>query len=148
MMSIRAVDCVVARAMIAVAMIVGASLAGVVAQVRDRDPGWVTPPEAQAKVNPLLNRDDAAAGGEKLFRQRCSTCHGDDGRGTAKAPDLAVANVQAQRDGALYWKITTGNTHAGMPAFSYLPELQRWQLVLHLRTFDGANVSRSRPAPR
>jgi hypothetical protein len=41
--------------------------------------------------------------------------------------------VQSQRDGALFWKISTGNTREGMPAFSFLPEPQRWQLVLHVR---------------
>jgi mono/diheme cytochrome c family protein len=124
---------VVARAMIGVAIIVGASLAVVLAQVRDRDPDWLAPPQARDKVNPLLSRPDAAAGGRKLFQQRCLACHGDDGRGTAKGPDLTARDVQAQADGELYWKISTGNTHAGMPAFSFLPELQRWQLVLHLR---------------
>jgi hypothetical protein len=42
--------------------------------------------------------------------------------------------VQVQTDGALFWKISTGNTRKGMPAFSFLPEAQRWQLVLRLRT--------------
>lgn len=123
---------VVARAMIG-AIIVGASMAAVFAQVRDRDPSWLAPPEARAKVNPLLNRREAVAGGRKLFQQRCTTCHGADGLGTAKGPDLTGRDVQGQTDGEWYWKISAGNTHAGMPAFSFLPELQRWQLVLHLR---------------
>jgi mono/diheme cytochrome c family protein len=115
------------------AVIFGASLVLGFAQAHAEDSGWVAPPQARAKVNPLINRRDAAAGGGKLFQQRCSTCHGNDGRGTAKAPDLTDRAVQDQTDGELYWKMTTGNTHAGMPAFSFLPELQRWQLVLHLR---------------
>lgn len=42
-------------------------------------------------------------------------------------------------DGALFWKISSGNAHEGMPAFSFLPELQRWQLVLQLRgVCDGS----------
>jgi len=115
------------------AVTIGASLAVLSAQVRERDSDWSAPPAAAAKVNPLLNRTDAAAGGDKLFQQRCATCHGEDGRGTAKAPDLNARETQAQTDGALYWKISSGNTHAGMPAFSFLPEPQRWQLVLSLR---------------
>jgi mono/diheme cytochrome c family protein len=122
----------VARALIGLAA-AGVSLRVAVAQVRDRDPSWSAPPDAIAKVNPLLNRHDAVAGGEKLYQQRCAACHGEDGRGTAKAPDLHAGDVQAQTDGQLYWKISTGNTHAGMPAFSFLPEPQRWQLVLGLR---------------
>jgi len=95
---------------------------------------WVAPPGHAAKVNPLTSVRHAVAGGEKIFRQRCSNCHGDDGRGTSKAPDLAESDVQAQSDGALFWKITSGNTHGGMPAFSFLPEPQRWQLVLEIRS--------------
>jgi len=48
----------------------------------------------------------------------------DDGGGTDRAPGLLSAEVQTQTDGALLWKITSGNTHAGMPAFSFLPEAQ------------------------
>ena len=93
----------------------------------------MAPPNASEKQNPLANRPDAAAGGAKLFQERCATCHGADARGTEDAPDLSQADVQAQTDGALFWKISTGNSRSGMPAFSFLPELQRWQLVLHLR---------------
>ncbi|HYU78073.1 MAG TPA: hypothetical protein VEK56_03750 [Vicinamibacterales bacterium] len=37
--------------------------------------------------------------------------------------------MQAQGDGALFWKISSGNTRAGMPSFGFLPEAQRWQVV-------------------
>ena len=37
-------------------------------------------------------------------------------------------------DGTLFWKVTNGNPDRGMPSFSKLPELQRWQIVLFLRT--------------
>jgi mono/diheme cytochrome c family protein len=103
------------------------------AQKRGRDPLWTVPANATLRTNPLANRPDAAAGGRKLFDQRCATCHGDDARGTEKGPDLTATEVQAQSDGALFWKITQGNTRGGMPTFSFLPEVQRWQLVLHLR---------------
>ena len=103
-------------AMVAVAILLATSLAVVVAQPRDRDPSWLAPPEARARVNPLLDRPDAARGGGKLFQQRCTMCHGDDGRGTDRAPDLTGRDVQDQTDGELFWKISTGNTHAGMPA--------------------------------
>ena len=102
-------------------------------QSRQRDPGWSAPPGATSKANPLADRPEAAAGGRKLFLQRCSVCHGEDGRGARRAPDLTAPDVQVQSDGALYWKITGGNTRGGMPSFSFLPELQRWQLVIHLR---------------
>jgi mono/diheme cytochrome c family protein len=98
-----------------------------------REREWVAPASANAKVNPLADRPDAAAGGRKLFHERCSSCHGDDAKGTSHGPGLAKAGVQAQSDGALFWKISSGNTRTGMPTFSFLPSAQRWQLVLHLR---------------
>jgi mono/diheme cytochrome c family protein len=102
-------------------------------QVRDHDAMWLAPVEEASKSNPLATRPDAVAGGRKLFHQRCSTCHGEDGRGTTRAPDLTQPDVQGQSDGALFWKISGGNSRQGMPAFSFLPEPQRWQLVLHVR---------------
>ncbi len=102
-------------------------------QVRERDAAWVAPSEDAVTVNPLAIRTDAAAGGRKLFHHYCSTCHGEDARGSTKGPDLTQPDVQAQTDGALFWKISGGNAHQGMPAFSFLPGPQRWQLVLHVR---------------
>ena len=112
----------------------GALASGV--QLRERDPAWVAPVDAASKLNPLANRTDAVAGGRKVFQQRCATCHGDDGRGSTKAPDLTQPAVQEQSDGALFWKVSSGNTRQGMPSFSFLPELQRWQLVLHIRAAE------------
>jgi len=102
-------------------------------QSRQRDPAWMAPAEASSRRNPLASRPETAAGGRKLFAQRCSSCHGDDGRGSDRAPDLTVADVQAQTDGVLFWKISGGNARTGMPAFSFLPEPQRWQLVMCVR---------------
>ena len=107
-------------------------------QVRERDAEWVASPEQASRINPLAFRPDAVAGGAKIFSQRCAKCHADDGRGTPKGPDLSRPDVQAQSDGALFWKISSGNTHEGMPAFSFLPEPQRWQLVLQVRALASA----------
>ena len=102
-------------------------------QIRARDPAWIAPDDASTQVNPLASQTQLAAGGRKVFAQRCSGCHSDDGRGTDRAPDITSAEVLSQSDGALFWKISSGNTRAGMPTFSFLPEPQRWQLVLYLR---------------
>jgi mono/diheme cytochrome c family protein len=101
-----------------------------------QDPGWRVPSEATARHNPLADKPEAAAGGGKLFKRNCVECHGEEGTGLAKknAADLQLPVVQQQSDGTLFWKITNGNTDRGMPSFSRLPELQRWQLVLYLRT--------------
>jgi mono/diheme cytochrome c family protein len=108
-----------------------------------QDPAWRVPAEAVEKKNPLAEQPELAAGGKKLFTRICVECHGRAGEGVKKnAADLQLSVVQAQSDGALFWKITNGNPDRGMPSFSRLPELQRWQIVLHLRTLKAAE---SRP---
>src|SRR5215468_2764839 len=110
-------------------------------QAYQQDPKWQAPAEAAARLNPLANRPEAAAGGAKLFKRNCVECHGKNGSGLANkhAADLQLPNVQKQSDGTLFWKISNGNAGHGMPSFSRLPELQRWQLVLHLRTLRAGS---------
>lgn len=110
------------------------------AQTRDRDAIWMAPAGEASRSNPFAARTDVAAGGRKVFQQRCASCHGDDGRGTLKAPNLTERDAQAQTDGALFWKISRGNARTGMPAFSFLPEPQRWQLILHLRSLTAVTA--------
>ncbi len=103
------------------------------------DPSWQPPAAAMAKPNPLAGSVELAAGGRKLFQRHCAQCHGAEGQGLKKAADLQLPVVQQQTDGALFWKITNGNQRRGMPSFSGLPEMQRWQIVLYLRTLGGTD---------
>lgn len=101
-----------------------------------QDPKWQAPPEASAKVNPLANKPQLAAGGKKIFLRDCAQCHRPDGTGLPPAANLTLPLVQQQSDGALFWKITQGNTGKKMPSFSGTPDAQRWQVVLFLRTLE------------
>jgi mono/diheme cytochrome c family protein len=107
------------------------------------DRNWRAPAAATARQNPLFDKPEAVAGGRKLFLRNCAECHGDNGAGIEKkhSADLQLPVVQAQSDGALFWKITNGNTGRGMPSWSKLPELQRWQLVLYVRTLKSPRQS-------
>jgi mono/diheme cytochrome c family protein len=99
-----------------------------------QDPKWQASAEAASKKNPLSEKPELEAGGAKLFKRNCMECHGKAGQGLKKAADLQLPIVQEQTDGTLYWKITNGNPDHGMPSFSNIPEMQRWQIVLYLRT--------------
>ena len=101
-----------------------------------QDATWHATADAASRPNPLASRPNAAAGGRKLFVRNCVECHGADGTGSEKkhSADLPLPVVQQQSDGVLFWKITNGNASHGMPSFSKLPELQRWQVVLYIRT--------------
>jgi mono/diheme cytochrome c family protein len=107
------------------------------------DHNWRAPAMAGIRQNPLFDKPHAVAGGRKLFLHNCAECHGRGGTGIEKkhSADLHLPVVQEQSDGALFWKITNGNTGRGMPSWSKLPELQRWQLVLYIRTLKTAAQS-------
>jgi mono/diheme cytochrome c family protein len=101
-----------------------------------QDPTWHAPADAASRPNPLASMPETTAGGRKLFLRNCAECHGKQGAGidAKHSADLQLPVVQEQSDGVLFWKITNGNASRGMPSFSKLPELQRWQLVLYIRT--------------
>jgi mono/diheme cytochrome c family protein len=111
-----------------------------------QDLNWRAPASAATRLNPLATRPDAAAGGRKLFLRNCAECHNPEGSGmTSKhSADLQLPAVQAQTDGTLFWKITNGNAAKGMPSFSKLPEMQRWQIVLYIRLLKPTAVSTSK----
>lgn len=132
------------RYAVAALLVASAGVTARTAQNRGRDSSWTAPAQQAARPNPLAGRPETAAGGAKVFHSRCAGCHGADGRGTAKGPDLMDPLVQAQTDGALFWKMSGGNSRAGMPAFSFLPAPQRWQLVLHLRERAAVTSGRAR----
>jgi mono/diheme cytochrome c family protein len=101
-----------------------------------QDPEWRAPTEAASREHPLASKPELAAGGKKLFVRNCVECHGREGTGmeSKHSADLQLPIVQEESDGTLFWKITNGNAKHGMPSFSKLPELQRWQVVLYIRT--------------
>src|SRR3954465_15034386 len=122
------------RLLLAVTLLAAVSAAG------QSDAQWKAPEQAATKENPLKSKPELAAGGEKIFGRTCVVCHGDAKKGgNGKGPNLASEAVQQEFDGALFWKMTNGNSRTGMPSFSSLPEGQRWQLVLYLRSL-GANT--------
>jgi mono/diheme cytochrome c family protein len=107
------------------------------------DSNWRAPAEAASRINPLANKPQLASGGRKLFLRNCAECHDKDGSGIVRkhAADLQLPVVQDQSDGALFWKVTNGNPDRGMPSFSRLPEAERWQIILFLRTLKPAPIN-------
>ncbi len=92
------------------------------------------PEKAASRTNPLETDPVALAAGKLLFEDHCSECHGDDARGGRKGPNLRVVDVQNATPGTLFWLLTNGVVRKKMPAWSKLPEPQRWQLVRFLKS--------------
>ena len=105
---------------------------------------WIAPSEADSLQNPFaINDEKAIKSGKKIFNQMCWSCHGMEGDGNgpaASALEIPAGNFtssdfQAQTDGAIFWKLTSGRGQ--MTAYeSALSENQRWQVVSYLRSYE------------
>jgi len=102
---------------------------------------WKAPKDADALVDPLANDPKAITKGKKIYTSLCWTCHGMAGSGdgpnasalTVKPADLGSSTVQAQSNGALYWKITHGRGE--MASYEQvISREQRWAVVHYIRT--------------
>jgi len=90
---------------------------------------------------PILPSEKSLQQGQKLFLKNCSVCHG--GEGDGKGPAAAAlktppANFLDKKHSAIYgpgekfWIIGHGTEQTGMPAFSHLTPMDRWNLVNHI----------------
>ena len=107
---------------------------------------WAAPSRAARKGNPIPADDKSIAQGKELFIASCLPCHGPAGKGDGPAAvslerdgvkirpgNLSDPKMWQQTDGAIFWKISEGNSP--MPAFGEaLTEEQRWQIVAYVRT--------------
>jgi len=94
----------------------------------------LAPERARVSMNPYEGQPDAIRAGEKLFRQHCAECHGEDGRGLGRAADLRSLGVQNATPGELEWLLRNGNLSKGMPSWSGLPPQRRWQIVTYVKS--------------
>ncbi len=82
--------------------------------------------------------------GKQIFTSACAQCHGLDGRGSERAPNIADrAAVQRLSNPQIFQIIQNGVPGTGMPAFHSLDNAQIQAVVAHLRTLQGNN----KPAP-
>src|SRR5437879_3505097 len=116
------------------ALLIALSASGLVVQKR----GLLLPAASQS--------ERSIADGREAFEGRCAGCHGIDGHGGERAPDIATSTKTQQRtDAALAQIINNGIPSAGMPAFSTLDEFTSRALVRYLRFLQGQTGSASLP---
>jgi mono/diheme cytochrome c family protein len=117
---------------------------------------WVEIAQAPVKTrswkNPYEGRAEAIAAGEKLFRQHCAECHGEDAKGR-NGPNLRSPGVQNATPGELAWLLRNGNLTHRMPPWAGIPEQRRWQIVSYVRSLgvepnaSASNVGSDLQAP-
>ena len=104
---------------------------------------WPVPDNYKTMKNPVASNAESLAEGKALWGTHCKSCHGTKGMGDGpkaaqlktEAGDFTKANVQAQSDGALFYKTSEGRDD--MPSFKKkIPDAdERWSIVNYMRTF-------------
>jgi cytochrome c oxidase cbb3-type subunit 3 len=95
--------------------------------------------------NPSQNERPIAEA-RQTFENRCAGCHGLDGRGGERAPDIATSpKTQNRTDAQLTQIITNGIPANGMPPFSSLDAPTIKALVKYLRVLQGKSDSTAMP---
>ena len=104
---------------------------------------WEAPAAEKAKKNPLPANAATVAQGKKVADVNCVSCHGAKGKGDGaaaaalnpKPADWTSKKLQAESDGEIFWKLSTGR--GAMPSWKFLPENDRWALVGYIRSLGG-----------
>src|SRR6266480_194192 len=107
-------------------------------------------PAGAQRGNPAARKNrlgrSAAADGRRMFESVCATCHGLDGRGSERGPNVATrAEVQQLSDEDTLRILQAGVPATGMPAFGALgvPKLQA--VMAYLRILQGGSKVASIP---
>jgi cytochrome c oxidase cbb3-type subunit III len=80
--------------------------------------------------------------GKQIFASNCAACHGLDGKGSERAPNIADgAEVRAMSRVQVFRIIQNGIPSTGMPGFHTLSSAQIDALVTHLRSLGGAKTA-------
>ncbi|MEO6910393.1 MAG: c-type cytochrome [Edaphobacter sp.] len=86
----------------------------------------------------LCAQQKDTASGEHIFSSSCAACHGADGRGGERAPDIATRrNVISLTDVDIEAIVKKGIPGAGMPPFGYMGDQKVSDVVAFLRTLQG-----------
>jgi cytochrome c oxidase cbb3-type subunit 3 len=103
--------------------------------------GQKSPPSANRAERAIMPNVD----GQQIFESRCAGCHGLDGRGGERAPDIAASEkTQRRSDDELSRIIAGGVPGTGMPAFASLGSSLK-NVVAYLRQLQGKDVSAKFP---
>lgn len=91
---------------------------------------------------PFLWAQADAAAGSKTFATNCAGCHGSDGRGGERAPNIATArNIVSLTDKDLAGFVRNGIPGSGMPAFGFLGDNGIRDVVTFLRQLQGKTAT-------
>jgi len=107
---------------------------------------WLSPSLAQQHDFWGDDHKTATAPGQRPYDTNCAGCHGLDGRGSDKGPNIAASvNVRHLSDARVSSIISEGIPGTGMPAFHSLGERQTRAIVGYIRILQGRLEARQLP---
>ena len=105
--------------------------------------GWQIPESATSESSTVVSTAGELMKGQSLYRAKCNSCHGADGRGHGPesdpdhpAGDLTDGRAAARNpDGVLFYKIWNGRAKPKMPAMKLdLSREDVWRVVDYIKT--------------
>ncbi|MGE0882307.1 MAG: copper-binding protein [Blastocatellales bacterium] len=97
--------------------------------------------------SPVAATEENLAAGQSLFLQKCSACHGTDGKSQTefaavmptRPADLTGPKIAKLTESQIYSLVSTGIAQSGMPAFkNRISDESIWKLALYLRQLSHA----------
>jgi mono/diheme cytochrome c family protein len=101
---------------------------------------WIVPADQAAISSPTEYTLENVKRGKEVYNRNCLSCHGDPGKNNPlklvpMPVDIASETMQANSEGALYYKITVGK--GVMPPFqTTISETDRWNLVHFIKNYS------------
>ena len=96
--------------------------------------------QAGTEASPANGAKAECARGQEVFASNCASCHGLDGKGTERAPNLVDgANSHRLSNAQISGIIREGIAAGGMPAFHTLSDADIEAIVKYLRCQAGTN---------
>jgi glucose/arabinose dehydrogenase len=91
--------------------------------------------------NPYAGQQAAVDAGKTVYARNCLSCHGRTLQGTGNVPSLIDGKLKGVSSGEVFWFITKGDKDNGMPAWGFLPEQTRWQVVSYVEAVASGKAT-------
>jgi glucose/arabinose dehydrogenase len=101
------------------------------------------PDSAKGLKNPYDGQQDAVDAGKTLYARNCLSCHGKMGKGTGNVPSLVDGKLTGIPQGEVFWFVGAGDKDNGMPAWEFLGDQKRWQVVTFVEALAAGKVTAS-----
>ncbi len=109
---------------------------------------YAAPVLAQTSPSPAVPDPSNAARlaeGRQTFSATCAACHGLDGHGGERGPDIASRQVRKHSDEELSRTVRDGISETGMPNFAFLGDAKIAGLISYLRVLQGTSAQLPMP---